>query len=214
MRRHWIRLAILSTGLAMMVLVTPLSAKIPEPDNVVYGLSREDAVIVTLEVDGEQIATYRMGENPDAGGYYVLRVPIDSLEPQSSGTARPGDPAKIHVNGEANAVATLIIGPRGSISIVHLAQEDADADGIPDPIDRCPETLDSAAVDRDGCSDVQIARSDWDEDGFTYAEEIAAGSDPNDPDSFPEDDTNPVDVAVNAVMNLIMMLLLDEDGSE
>ena len=93
----------------------PGYAKIPEPDHIIYGIAGIGVGEVSLSIDGESIASYIMGSNPNAGSFYILRVPMDSLDPQEPGTARPGDTAVIYADGVPAAVGEVIIGPMGSI---------------------------------------------------------------------------------------------------
>jgi pimeloyl-ACP methyl ester carboxylesterase len=65
---------------------------------------------------------------------------------------------------------------------------DADNDGVPDALDRCPNTVAGAVVDASGCS---ARQRDSDRDGFSDAEETAAGSDPSDAASVPPPTTVP-----------------------
>ena len=146
---------------SILLLASGGYAKIPEPDNIIYGLAREDTVHMSLWVDGEELAVYTMGENPNADDYYILRVPMDSIDPQNPGTARPGDVAQIYINGETAPAATVLIGERGTVTLLHLAT-DADNDSVPDILDKCPDTPEGEPVDEDGCSTSQLVDSDGD----------------------------------------------------
>ena len=169
--------------LVILLLASGVYAKIPEPDNIIYGLAREDAVFTTIEVNGVELDRYTQGDNPDAGDYYILRVPIDSYDPQEPGTARPGDTGYIYINGETTPAAIVTIGERGTVQVVHLSGADSDNDGVVDVNDTCPGTPadEIADVDANGCSPSQ----DADGDGSSTTAEIAAGSDPYNPDSRP-----------------------------
>jgi len=112
---------------AFIYLVGIANAKIPEPDNIIYGTitigntlitANDTGVSVTLKIDDTPIVTYTMGSNTNAQNYYVLTVPIDIYGDQQGSTARPGDTATIFV-GQAEA-GTIEIGDRGSISQRHL----------------------------------------------------------------------------------------------
>lgn len=170
---------------SLFIVVQEGYAKIPEPDNIIYGTAREDAVTTSLEIGGVTIASYTQGDNPDAGNYYILRVPIDSLEPQEPDSARPGDTGYIYINGGTEPVATVTIGERGTIQILHLSVMDSDNDGVIDRLEKCPNTPPGEMADEHGCSSSQ----DGDGDGFTNGVEMAmamGGSDPYNPDSKPE----------------------------
>jgi len=160
---------------ALLLLAGTAYGKIPEPDNIIYGLAREDTVTMSLRVGGEELAAYTMGENPDAGNYYVLRVPMDSADPQEPGTARPGDQAEIFINGESFPVATVWLGERGTITLLHLATVDADRDGVLDQLDKCPDTPEGETVDENGCSSSQLI--DTDGDGVPDDRDVCPGYD-------------------------------------
>lgn len=74
------------------------SAKLPEPDMIVYGQvivdgqilssTRTDVVVSARRIsDSAIIDAYRLGDDPDAGNRYVLRVPLESLSPLMNPTA-------------------------------------------------------------------------------------------------------------------------------
>ena len=98
---------------------------IPEPANVIYGTlhiggqTAPDGIVVTLLINEVPIAYYTMGDNPNAPGHYILSVPLDALDPQLSGTARPGDTASIFVNGYYTDI-DVTIGPRGQVTLLNL----------------------------------------------------------------------------------------------
>ncbi len=158
------------------------SAKIPEPDIVFYGLPGQGTGSVTLKINrGVQvpIATYVIGSNPAANGYYVLRVPIDALDPQTDGTARPGEMAAIFVDDEVDPlIDNITIGERGTIQKLDLAGALTDSDG--DGLTNAEEQLlgtDPNKPDSDG-------------DGLKDGEEVALGTDPKNPDSDGDGDTD------------------------
>jgi hypothetical protein len=167
-------------GIAMTAIVVLLwgeaFAKLPEPDNIVYGLAGDGAVTVSLSVDGQPIASYRMGENPNAGDFYVLRIPMDSLDPAEPGTARPGDTATVLVNDEA--VALIKLGERGSVYRLDLDIVDLDGDRLPDDWEQ--QIVDADPNDGiTGIGDV-FPLEDFDGDGFCNMREFLAGSSPVD----------------------------------
>lgn len=170
--------------ISILMMVDGVYAKIPEPDNIIYGFAREDAVVTSLKINGVTIASYTKGENSNAVDYYILRVPIDSFDPQEPDTARPGDVGNIYINGETVSAATVTLGERGTIQIVNLAIGDTDRDGVTNVIDKCADTPSGETADEYGCSSSQ----DGDRDGYTNGMEMAAGagSDPYNPDSKPE----------------------------
>jgi len=120
-------------------------AKIPEPDNIIYGpLSVNGQPLtsgeITLKVEGSPVilASFSVGSSPYAGNSFILRVPMDSGDPQSPSAARQGDVAGIYLNNQLAATVTL--GPRGTVMKVPLEAAcleltdffpDADNDGYP-----------------------------------------------------------------------------------
>jgi len=149
-------------------------AKLPEPDNIVYGLARDDAVTVSLQVQGVPIASYTMGENPNAGDFYILRVPMDALEPALPGTARPGTRATLFVNDEPAHSVTL--GERGTIQRLDLQFDDIDGDGLPDEWEQ--QIIDADPNDEFASLDDVKPGGDFDGDGETNDEEWQYGSSP------------------------------------
>jgi hypothetical protein len=153
-------------------------AKLPEPDNIVYGLARDDTVSVSIRVQGVPIASFTMGQIPDAGDFYVLRVPMDALDPATPGTARPGDLGTLLVNGEPAAHITLE--ERGAIYRYDLQADGYDDDGLPFWFKQM--IIDAAGPD-DGIyefADVH-PEDDFEGDGETNWQEYLQGTDPTDP---------------------------------
>ena len=120
-------------------------AKIPEPDNIIYGPVTVNGLPVitgevTITVNGSPapISQYSLGSDPDAVNSYILRIPIDSLDPRNQDAARPGDQASIYLNG--NLAVTAVIGARGTVIKIPLSTcsqpgtfyKDADGDGYSD----------------------------------------------------------------------------------
>lgn len=69
--------------------------------------------------------------------------------------------------------------------IPDAVDNDIDGDGVPNDADRFPaDPTESSDLDNDGIGD--NADTDRDGDGFSNDEEIAAGTDPSDPDSYPD----------------------------
>jgi len=143
-------------------------ARLPEPDNIIYGVARENSATVTAELNGAEIATFVVAVNPDLAPYYTLRLPIDSLEPRLTGTARPGDEIEIFVDGESLAAATLTVGEMGTIVKLHLATVDSDEDGMLD-------AWELAYFLNLGVSD---GSGDLDQDGLTDLEEFQRDTSP------------------------------------
>jgi len=103
----------------LLVAATQVSAKLSQPDYVLYGtatwfggpLANESEITIYLNNQLITVASYKMGTNEDLNGLYALRVPMDSNDPRTFGSARPGDPASIFING--NLVADVLVGDYG-----------------------------------------------------------------------------------------------------
>ncbi|MBA4373003.1 MAG: hypothetical protein C0402_09070 [Thermodesulfovibrio sp.] len=138
----------LLTGLAIMgsllLYVSISSAKIPEPDNIIYGpLSSNGQPVtageVTLRVENSSVtlAKFSIGSSPNAGSSFILRVPMDSADPRTPASARQGDVVGVYLNNQLAATVTL--GPRGTVIKIPLETcsplvdyfPDADNDGYP-----------------------------------------------------------------------------------
>ncbi len=191
--------ALAALGLAL--LATPAGAVLPEPDHVIYGTVSVDgapaeAGTVSVVVGSAGVlATYELAPDPDAPGRYVLRVPMDALDPRRPGAARPGEDAEILYEGRVAGLTT--IGDPGTTQSLDLdpafgllvdldddgltgAEEaalgtdptsaDTDGDGLPDAYEAAHglDPLDPADADRDA-----------DGDGLTNLQELGLGTDPN-----------------------------------
>jgi parallel beta-helix repeat protein len=193
MKRYKSLLVTIVVIMSIFVFYHGVFAKIPEPDNIIYGMARQDADTVTLKVNGQVIASYTMGSNPDAGNNYILRVPLDALDPQEPGTARPGEVASIYINDETVPVATTTIGERGTIEEISLVTGDSDGDGLSDAEELLLGTDPyNPDTDGDGLSDyceVNIGTDpllyDSDGDGYPDGYEYYAGTDPNNSIDYP-----------------------------
>jgi hypothetical protein len=133
-------------------------------------------VDVTLKVNGQAIVTYTMGDNPDAGEFFILRVPMDSLDPAEPGRARSGDKADIFVNDETQPIASITLGERGGIRRLDFEFSDDDYDGLPDGWEQQIVFGDP----HDSITDIEEVdpRDDFDMDRFSNLREYLAGSDP------------------------------------
>ncbi len=146
-------------------------ARIPEPGNILYGLLPVENNMISLQVNGEVLCSYTLGDIPVAGQNFVLRVPIDTMDPQEPGTARPGDEAFLYLDAETTAVATVIIGERGTVQRIFLPGTpiDTDMDGVNDDVDNCPgiANADQDDANNNGIGDACDAASDTDGDGYS-----------------------------------------------
>lgn len=142
----WRKVFLLIVFFAIGVILIPKYGfpKIPEPDNIFFGTVTFNGILVdcgtgtvNIKINGSSnpIASYIMGSIPEAGNKYILKVPLDALDPQKPGTARPGDEAGIYYNDKL--AETTSIGERGSINkididIIDPTIVDTDGDGLPD----------------------------------------------------------------------------------
>ena len=110
---------------ASLLLSGTASARLPEPNHVFYGTAlrngavlSEGAVSVRLEESPDDLAQFVLGSDPRVGERYVLRVPIDAVDPRDPGTARPGDAVQFFVDGVPAGTAT--VGDRGEVQMVDI----------------------------------------------------------------------------------------------
>jgi hypothetical protein len=171
MKRYKSLLATIVVIMSIFIFYHGVFAKIPEPDNIIYGIAGQDVSTVTLKINGQVITSYTMGSNPDAGSNYILRVPLDALDPQEPGTARPGEVASIYINDETVPAATTTIGERGTIEGISLVTGDSDGDGLSDAEELSLGT--------------NPFNSDTDGDNYSDGYEYYAGNDPNDSMDYP-----------------------------
>lgn len=145
--------------LRSLCLITPLTillammaqARIPEPDNIIYGQLPPNVDRVVLEVNDQQVSAYNRGDNPNAGDHFVLRVPMDSVDPQDPGSARPGDSGQLFLDQDLVALLTVAIGEKGLVQEIDLSvMVDSDGDGLMDAFDNCPEVGNADQADGDG----------------------------------------------------------------
>lgn len=166
MKKNMLRTG-LNVGISLLMLLVwaaGAGAKIPEPDNIIYGAAPAGATVLTLKIGGVDIVSYTMGSVPSAGDYYyILRVPMDSVDEQTDGTARTGDLADIFVDDDPTAVTTITLADRGTVIKKHL-DADTDGDGLTD------------AEENDFGSNPDNPDSDG--DGLYDGDELLAGTNP------------------------------------
>ncbi len=123
---------VLPKGLAVLFLLIVFtgaaSAKIPEPSNIYWGTVKigdtditagNAYVLVSVAIEGNTIASYRMGDNKVIGDRYLLKIPMDAEGDRVANMARSGDTAIIYVSGiEFNSIT---VGERGTVSELNLA---------------------------------------------------------------------------------------------
>ncbi len=120
-------------GIAALLAATPLGATLPEPDHLVYGTPTHNGepletgvVTARLVGSGESIASYTIGANPLIPGQYVLRIPIDSVDPRLPGRAREGEALQLYVDGVPAGSTT--VGERGTVQFLNVDQAEG---GLP-----------------------------------------------------------------------------------
>ncbi len=105
-------------GLALCFLALPGAAEISEPHHVLYGRASiggipvEPGTPITLEVEGQQIASFLYGSNPEAPELYILRAPLDTVGERPPGVARRGDRAEVYIAGQLASLT--VIGAAGT----------------------------------------------------------------------------------------------------
>ena len=157
MKRYRSLLTVIIVTALVTVMVGMVQARIPEPGNILYGIMPAGGNVISLEVNDQEIVSYTMGDNINAGEYFVLRVPMDALAPLSSGSTRPGDVAELFVDGEPiEPLTPLIIAEKGTVKRIYFQVDDWDGDGKPDENDNCPAdaNADQSDIDDDGIGDV------------------------------------------------------------
>ncbi len=141
-----VALLVLAALAAVLLPAGAAMARIPEPDNIIYGGATSHgaplaAGTITLKVAGidSSIASTSLIPFPGGGKGYILRVPLDSVEPPAAGAARPGDQASIFING--TLAGRAVIGSRGTVQQIQIDvclataltyYKDADGDGYSD----------------------------------------------------------------------------------
>lgn len=157
MEKRLTRLGILLGLLVFFIMIGRSYGRIPEPDNIIYGALPVGINSVVLAIDAEMVASYARGENPSAGDNFILRVPMDAIDPRQVGSARPGDSGLVYLDQEVTPIETVLIGEKGSVHELNLlAHFDTDVDGISDDVDNCPtiQNDDQDDADNDGFGDM------------------------------------------------------------
>src|SRR5262245_44922645 len=127
-----------------------LQAEIPAPDNLVYGtitlsgqLIGSNATNVVIEarrsLSGPVVASYRMGADPAAGNFYLLRLQLEEIAPVANSLASlAGQSVFLVVRDPTGDRANLsyTIANRGSVTRLDFGSSssggDSDQDGLPD----------------------------------------------------------------------------------
>ena len=157
-------------------------ALISEPDNILYGLigiaagtasATSTHVRVEARCPAGVVASYRMGDDPAAGDFYRLVIPVESVMPLvGTNAAAVGSllDVVVLVNDEELRHYAFTILDRGVVMRVDLAGLDDDEDGISDAW----ELFYFHALNVVGPA------TDYDHDGMCDVDEAVAGSDPTD----------------------------------
>lgn len=126
------------------------AARLSEPDVVYFGVltggSAGSFIKLKLDADGSTLASAVV----DMKLGFVLRVPMDTLDPRDPGTARSGDSASLYL-GET-VVRKVVIPTRGSLINLPLA---ANAPTLEDWQNLHPGDSGSGDMNRNGSSDLQ-----------------------------------------------------------
>ncbi|MBZ0089791.1 MAG: hypothetical protein K8H90_05365, partial [Thermoanaerobaculia bacterium] len=132
-RRPALRSSGLLAAALALALAAPGRALLPEPDHIFYGtptLDGEPAMTGVVSVrhaeDSTPLASYVIGSNPWIGERYVLRVPIDSVDPRLPGTARTGDPVAFFIDDVP--AGSGVVGERGTVQMINV---DPEGGGLP-----------------------------------------------------------------------------------
>lgn len=168
--------------------VASLRAELSAPDNIVYGTIALSGVLVVetnanVVVEarrtstGPVVATYRMGDNPDASYFYALKIPLEEQAPLTTPATSSLVTNSLFIVVKENTTdrgqATYVIPDRGKVARLDfnidppVGPADTDADGLPDPWEQSQFG---------GLT--QGASADFDRDGRTNLAEYLAGTDP------------------------------------
>ena len=163
-------------------------AELPAPDNLLYGTivlgsqpigASNTSVFVEARrtVNGPAIASYRMGSSAQAGGFYLLKIPLEELAPlDNASNSLAGQSLFLTVRDPSGVRAQLpyTIPERGHATRVDFgtALPDSDNDGLPD-------AWELAYFGNLG----QNGNGDPDGDGCNNLCEFINGTNPNDPNN-------------------------------
>jgi hypothetical protein len=167
--------AVLLSIISVLILTNWSYALIKEPHHILYGLLPSANNTITLQISGEIVDSYTRGDKPAAGDYFILKVPIDSVDPQLPGTYRPGTKGHLYLDDKTTSISNVTIGERGTVLRVILkgTPVDSDEDGILDGEDNCIDLANFWQDDanNDGEGDACDDNSDTDNDGYTDMQE-------------------------------------------
>ena len=152
-------------------------AELPEPNNLIYGTividtdviraTRTDVVVEARRLPGgPAIASYRMGEDPSAGDFYRLRIPMEALGPGADENASfAGDTLFIVLIDGAGVQGqgSYTIPERGATARVNFgaAVSDIDGNGLPDAWELAWFGAGGQDPDADPDGDRRSTRDEW-----------------------------------------------------
>lgn len=179
-----------------LIAASPVSAGVPEPDNVIWGsiiigtnsITASDTGVVVearRSAAGPAFASYRMGASPVIGDRYSLRLAMEDVAPPSSAAASvEGDHIFIVVRDATGVrdAREVVLGGRGLLTKLDFGSADVDGDGLPDTWE---ERYFGAAGTTPG--------ADFDGDGATNLAEFLGGTDPRVMDARHPADNAPAD---------------------
>jgi len=121
MKSHAKHLIVPALVACALILGSSIRATLSEPDHIFYGNPPEPTGTVTVSIGAnpDPVASYDLGSVASYGGYYVLRIPMDSVGTQPEGTARPGDDAFFYFNDQL--LLSGIVGEQGSVQLLDLS---------------------------------------------------------------------------------------------
>jgi len=185
-------------------------AGIPEPDVILYGTVTIDGVLkgagddvsVVARVSGVPgpVGSYHMGDDPNTGDNYVLRIQIEDLNDgssQSDNAALIGQTIDVYLSqgaGPEFLAGSLLLSSKGHIqNIEYNITIDTDEDGMPDYWENqngLDPNIDDSGLDAD-------------DDGLSNIDEFYTGTAANNPDSEGDGMTDGWEVAnlLNPLVN-------------
>jgi hypothetical protein len=171
----------------LALFVPQTRAGLPEPDNILYGTitldnqpvtaARADVVVEARRlISGPAVASYRMGSSSQAGGYYSLRIPLESALPLINPDASLTGDSLFIVVLDASGIrsqTTYTVGDRAMVQRLDFGSAvlDGDGDGLPDAW----ETLNFGSLN--------VAANSINLNGQTALQNYVAGTNPNDTNS-------------------------------
>jgi hypothetical protein len=171
----------------LLATTTPGLARIPEPDNILYGTITLDNLPVTASMtnviiearrstNGPVLASYRMGSDEQSGNFYSLKLSVESVTPIGDPNAsQTGDSLFILLRDESGirGQTNFTVVERGIVQRVDfgLAVSDVDGDGLPD------------AWELYRLGNLGPGPGTLMTNGQTVIQHFIAGTDPNDPNA-------------------------------